>query len=86
MHFGGDLKDQSGAVLEAAAVLVCADIRGWREELREQVPVSTVQLDSVVAGFFEVLGGVGEAFDDVRNILICRSPRLAKCHSHHVAL
>ena len=81
----GDLKDQAGAVGEAAAVAVGAFVGGLGEELGEEVAVGAVQFDAVVAGFVEEFGGVGEAGDDVVDFFEGGGVGLVEVHAHDVA-
>lgn len=48
--------------------------------------MSTVQFDTVIAGFVEKLGGMNEAVDDLLDLVLCRGVRLGETHAHDQAL
>lgn len=69
-HRSRNLENQPHALLQRATVLIGAKIGRGRQELCKKVTVSTVQLDPIEAGLFEILGSMSEAFNDIANILV----------------
>jgi hypothetical protein len=61
-----NFNDEPDTILQRPTILGCAAIGGGGEELREEVPMRTVQLDAVVASFFEKLRCVRGLVDDSR--------------------
>ncbi len=82
----GDFHDEARAVLEAAAVLVCAFVGGGGEELGEQVPVRAVQFEAVVAGCVEVFGCVGEVVGDFFDFRVGGRVWFLERHAQDLAL
>ena len=74
------LEQQARAVLARAAVGSAALIAAVAQELVEQVAVGTVHFHAVEAGGTGVLGRMGEAGDDGRQLVV------AQCARHHVGL
>ena len=62
---GNDLEQEASAVLERASVLVGAMVGDGREELVDQVAVSTVDLDRVHASLVGAGGGGAKGLDDL---------------------
>ena len=65
----GDLKQQSSAILDRAAVTVVTLVGVVLKELVEQVAVGAVDLDAVKAGRFGVLGASAIGLHDARKLL-----------------
>lgn len=64
-----DLEQQTGAVLERAAVMVGALVGDRGQELVDQVAVGAVDLDSVHTGLVGADGALGERLHDLRDLV-----------------
>lgn len=73
---GQHLKNNPGAILRAAAVLVLTEIRGWIQELRKQVDIPAVHFDSVEADLPRVCCGGPVCLDDGMDLCNGQSARL----------
>jgi hypothetical protein len=71
-----DVRRQAAATGTIAAVAVGARVGFRREELRQEIAVSRVQLDAVEAGFGDVLRRARKGLDDVFDLLDLELPRL----------
>jgi hypothetical protein len=67
--------DELDAVFERPAILVCTAVGRWGEELREKVSMGTVQLDTIIASFFEKLRCVRKNW----SMIVAISDSVAAC-------
>src|ERR1035438_3681356 len=77
-HSIGDLKHQSGAVLNRSAIFICTTIGSVLQKLIEQIAIGPVYLHTVKASHLCVLCSIAEGLDDARNF-----GRL-KCARRHI--
>src|SRR5437879_4903157 len=70
-----DLEQEPQAFRLTSAVSVRASVGRRREELRDEVAMSGMDLDSVVSGTLQVLRGTAEGLDDRGDVLMSHLPR-----------
>jgi len=77
---GGWRQELGKQISESSAclLLVTSGIR--------DTPVSTVELGTIIAGLLQVFGSMSESVDDAVNLVVGRSVRLSKSHTHNVTL
>ena len=64
-------QQQTDSVLNRTAVMVCAIVDRWVDELFEQIPVSAMNFDAIETGFHRFASSLDKVIRDARDFL-CR--------------